>query len=172
LITTGAIFAAGLAVQATGASVPRWATVATSPLLIEFYLGAIIYFLFVARFVLPTTLAWLALILGFAVILLVGDPVGGDWIAVLYWGLPCAVILAGAVLLERAAIGVPKTLIALGASSYSVYLTHPFVVAALAKAWALLQLSERWLPCAGGCSLARFQRHPSRHLMIVWHDAS
>jgi peptidoglycan/LPS O-acetylase OafA/YrhL len=32
---------------------------------------------------------------------------------------------------------VPKIFIALGASSYSLYLTHPFVVAAFAKAWAL-----------------------------------
>jgi exopolysaccharide production protein ExoZ len=143
LIATGAIFAVGLFVKATAADLPPWATVTTSPLLIEFYLGAIIGFLFIARFALPTPLAWVALIAGFAVIPVLGDPVGGDWYRVLYWGLPSAAILAGAISLDRAAIRVPKIFIALGASSYSLYLTHPFVVAAFAKAWAFVYLTEQ-----------------------------
>jgi peptidoglycan/LPS O-acetylase OafA/YrhL len=144
LAGTGAIFAAGLFLNATGAIVPAWATVATSPLLIEFYLGTVIALLFVAGFALPAGLAWAAIIAGFATIPILGDPVGGDWHRVLIWGLPSAAILAGAVSLERRAIRVPKFLVVLGASSYSLYLTHPFVVAAVAKLWAILGLNQKF----------------------------
>jgi peptidoglycan/LPS O-acetylase OafA/YrhL len=143
LAGTGAIFAAGLFLNAMVADVPAWATVATSPLLIEFYLGTIIALVFVAGFALPIGLAWVAIVAGFAIIPILGDPVGGDWSRVLIWGLPSAAILVGAVSLERAAIRVPKILVALGASSYSVYLTHPFVVVPIAKLWAILGLTQK-----------------------------
>jgi peptidoglycan/LPS O-acetylase OafA/YrhL len=35
---------------------------------------------------------------------------------------------------------VPKVLIALGASSYSLYIFHPFVIPAFGKAWPLTHL--------------------------------
>jgi peptidoglycan/LPS O-acetylase OafA/YrhL len=112
--------------------------------LIEFYLGTVIALLFVAGFALPAGLAWVAIIAGFATIPILGDPIGGDWHRVLILGLPSAAILAGAVSLERAAVRVPKLLVALGASSYSVYLTHPFVVVAIAQLWAILGLSQKF----------------------------
>lgn len=143
LPVAGAIFVIGLLINATGATVPPWASVATSPLLIEFYLGSTIAFLFIARVLLPLPLAWLAIIAGIAAIPIAGDPVWGNSMRVVYWGLPCAAILVGAVSLERAGVRVPQILIALGASSYSTYLTHLYVVAAFAKLWALLHLTEQ-----------------------------
>ena len=57
LIVGGAIFAAGLTIYAADIEIPPWATVATNPLLLEFYLGTIIAFLFIRGYYLPPALA-------------------------------------------------------------------------------------------------------------------
>jgi exopolysaccharide production protein ExoZ len=143
LIAAGLIFVAGLLVDATGMSVPPWATVATNPLLVEFYLGSVIGFLFLAGFSVPPGVAIVAIVLGVAGILTAGQPTDGNWHRVLCWGLPCAVILATTVSLERTGVRVPKILVALGASSYSLYLVHPFVLPAFGKAWSLMHLAGK-----------------------------
>ena len=58
---------------------------------------------------------------------------------VLYWGVPSSIILLSAISLEKTGLRVPNLLIALGDSSYSLYLIHIFVVASLAKFWAYAQ---------------------------------
>jgi len=71
------------------------------------------------------------------------DPANSDWLRILSWGLPAGFMVAGAVSLERVDIRVPKILVALGASSYSLYLTHPFAVSAAAEAWSFFHLTDR-----------------------------
>jgi peptidoglycan/LPS O-acetylase OafA/YrhL len=141
LIAAGLIFVIGLLVGA-GGTVPPCATVATHPLLAEFYLGSIIAFLFLAGFSLPSNIAIVSIVLSVIVILVAGEPADQNWQRVLWWGLPCAIILASAVSLERISIRVPKILVALGASSYSLYLIHPFVLPAFGKAWSLMHLGK------------------------------
>jgi exopolysaccharide production protein ExoZ len=142
LIAAGLIFVIGLLVGASGAQLPPWATVATNPLIMEFYLGSIFAFLFLAGFSLPSGLAIVAIVLSIAGILIAGDAVSENWKRLVLWGIPCGIILAGAVSLERI-VSVPKILVALGASSYSLYLVHPFVLAAFGKAWSLMHLSAK-----------------------------
>ena len=138
LIAAGLIFFAGLLINAWGTTLPPWLTVATNPLLVEFYVGSVIAFLFVAGVSLPPRIAIVAIIFSIG-ILVIGEPSDG-WQRVFWWGVPSAVILAGAVSLERLDIRVPKVLIALGASSYSLYIFHPFVIPAFGKAWPLTHL--------------------------------
>ncbi len=58
------------------------------------------------------------------------------------WGVPAAVLALGVVQLDRInAIGRNKFALLLGDSSYSLYLTHLFVLGLLGKVWAALKLA-------------------------------
>ena len=137
----GLIFCVGLLIGAFY-NVPPWATVAVRPLIFEFYFGAVLAYLFVAGFALPAGIAILVIVLGAAATVFT-DPANDDWLRILVWGAPAGLMVAGAVSLERVDIRVPKILVALGASSYSLYLTHPFAISAAAKAWSFFHLTER-----------------------------
>jgi len=141
LAASGFIFCVGLVIG-TLYNVPPWATVAVRPLLFEFYFGAVLAFLFVAGFALPLGIAILAIGLG-ATATVFTDPANNDWLRILVWGVPAGLMVAGSVSLERVDIRVPKILLALGASSYSLYLTHPFAVSAAAEAWSFFHLTNR-----------------------------
>ncbi|MBE0583986.1 MAG: acyltransferase, partial [Desulfofustis sp.] len=137
---SGALFITGVALAALPWSPPVWATVAMDPLLFEFYLGALLAFLFLNGRVLPRHFAVAAIVLGISAIFMGGniDINANKWTRVVCWGLPCAAILFGAISLEHTKLKVPKLLSALGDSSYSLYLAHPFIVPALGKAWVML----------------------------------
>jgi peptidoglycan/LPS O-acetylase OafA/YrhL len=161
LVVSGAVFIAGVTLAALHWSPPVWASVATDPLLFEFYFGAILAFLFLKGHVLPRLFAIAAIVLGISAIFMAGNiDINADrWTRIIYWGLPCCAILFGAISLEQTELKVPKLLSALGDSSYSLYLAHPFIVPALGKAWTALDLSGRMPPAvlfliAFGCSLA------------------
>jgi len=139
LVAAGLTFGFGLLIGAL-ATVPPWATAAVRPLVIEFYLGSIIAFLFLRGFALPPTIAILAVIVGTATLALLHP--SHEWAHVSSWGVASGLIIIGAVSLEHFGIRVPKLLVALGASSYSLYLVHPFVFAAFGKAWSLMHLSS------------------------------
>jgi exopolysaccharide production protein ExoZ len=143
LIVAGFVFAVGLTTYAAKFDIPAWATVATNPLLLEFYLGTLIAFLFIQGYWLPPLLAIVGGAASIATVFLLGDPVPSDWMMrVLYWGLPAAIILSALVSLERAGLRVPRLLTALGESSYSLYLFHIFLVVAFAKMWSYTHLTE------------------------------
>jgi exopolysaccharide production protein ExoZ len=143
LIAAGAVFAVGLAIYAAGIKVPAWATVATNPLLLEFFFGTLIAFLFIQGHYLPPLLAVVGVAASISAVLLLGDPIPSEWMMrVLYWGLPAAIILLAAISLERAGLRVPRFLTALGESSYSLYLFHIFLVVAFAKMWSYAHLTE------------------------------
>jgi peptidoglycan/LPS O-acetylase OafA/YrhL len=115
-------------------SIPVFAHVAFNPLLFEFYVGAIIGALYLNGLALPRGIALLVLVLGIAGVFAarnVVDP--GGWVRVLSWGSASAAILLGAISLERANWIAPQFAVALGDSSYSLYLTHPFVLPVFGK---------------------------------------
>ena len=115
---------------------PVW-TVLFDPIVLEFIFGIAIARLMLAGFRLPPALALFALFAGFAVIVSVAPAV--ENLRVVVWGLPAALIVAGAVSLERD-LGhvVPKWLLAMGDASYSLYLSHGFFLAALGATIRLL----------------------------------
>jgi exopolysaccharide production protein ExoZ len=164
LVSGGAIFGAGLAVGLSGTAIAPWATVAVRPLVLEFYLGAVVAVLFLRGHSLPMTAATLAIILGIAGVALMTP--GNDWTRVLIWGSGCTLILAGAVSLERCGIRVPKILVALGASSYSLYLVHPFVLPTIGKAWNAAGLSN--LPATALGLIAFLIALLIAHLVYLW----
>jgi len=142
LLAGGVIFAAGLTIDAAGIEIAPWATVATNPLLLEFYLGTIIAFLFIRGYYLPPALALIGIVAGIAAIVIISYPGGSEWmLRVLCWGAPAAIILASAISLERNGLRVPRVLVSLGESSYSLYLVHIFIVTGVAIAWAYCGLT-------------------------------
>jgi exopolysaccharide production protein ExoZ len=134
------VFGVGIAIGSAFA-VPPWATVAVRPLVLEFLLGATIGLLFRRGFALPIWLAIAIMIFGSAEFIF-AQP-ASDWPRVFTWGAGSGLILIGALALERFGIRVPKLLVALGASSYSLYLTHPFVLSAFAKTWAFVGFTAK-----------------------------
>jgi len=146
MVGSGLVFAVGIALGTLEPSWPIWTTAATDPLLLEFYLGCGIASLVNGDFYLPRLQAALALALGVAIIIATRDVDFGKWTRPVCWGAPGGLILYGAVSLERAGIPVPRSLAALGNSSYSLYLSHPFLVPAFGKAWVALGLSGRVSP--------------------------
>ncbi|KRQ17380.1 hypothetical protein AOQ71_02275 [Bradyrhizobium manausense] len=119
-----------------------------NPLLLEFVLGMLVGWATVRRMLLPT---YIALPLGSVLLLVIGasNVLGPEIILyrVVFWGLPGALLLLSFVSLDRYFTGASARFpIALGEASYSLYLTHPFVVGA---SWSVLSkytlLSGLWL---------------------------
>jgi exopolysaccharide production protein ExoZ len=179
LATSGAIFAVGT-VLGTVAEPAAWMTVATNPIVVEFYFGAVVAFLFLNGVVLPRLLAHAAIVLGIAIVVITRDVDLGTWTRTICWGLPSSALLLGAVSLERRGMKVPRAMVALGDSSYSLYLVHPFIVPAIGKLWLALQLSAHASPAilfliAFGCSLAAghgsylaIEKPVTRWLLRTW----
>ncbi len=117
-----------------------WAALVSSPLSLEFIAGALVG-LYWRR--LPAALALPAMLLGalaFAgsLLWLAGTP--PQELPVLhraaYFGLPGALLVLGAVRWEQARQpGLPRLLLRIGDSSYSLYLSHVFVISALGRLW-------------------------------------
>lgn len=108
----------------------------THPLLLEFGFGVVIA-------TLPRTVArdrprtGIALIAAAVILLALSYPVAqeGPW-RWLWWGLPAALIVLGGLLLEaRLSVRVSKAVLLVGDASYSLYLTHPITIGALAIFW-------------------------------------
>ena len=147
LPVAGSVFMAGIALGEFADPLPVWLTVTTNPILLEFYLGAVIAFLYLngLRLTRPWALAVIAS--GIATILFSDNVVQhGQWQKVIFWGLPCGALLLGAVSLEHAGLRIPRLLVALGNSSYSLYLVHPFLIPALGKTWWAFHLGNTLSP--------------------------
>ena len=107
------------------------------PLLIEF-LGGIVIARWVEKGWKPgAMLGWAVLGLGAAALVFAPNPPAeGDWARLLLFGVPAFLIVAGAVGVETSAANFhagPAPLL-LGAVSYSLYLSHTFVVSIVCKA--------------------------------------
>jgi hypothetical protein len=102
----------------------------TNPLIMEF-LDRYLLFSFSLAFRWRPTWPIVAIVSSIAGILLAGNALSENWKR-LIGGIPCGIILAGAVSLERT-VSVPKILVALGASSYSLLFHSSFVPRRSAK---------------------------------------
>jgi len=121
---------------------PPW-TILFDTIVVEFIFGVVLARLVLSGWRLPEAVAAIFVVAGFALILVV--PEGPQNLRTLTWGLPALAIVAGAVSLEkRAATMLPRRLLALGDASYSIYLTHGFVVPVIGLVFAYL----RWTSLA------------------------
>ena len=119
-------------------TVPAFATVALSPLPLEFLAGCLIAMAYINGVRLPRIVSIGLILTGFAVIVYSGmlDCIASDrdpW-RVLCWGLPAAAVVSGLVSLDaQKLIHFPKASLLIGSASYSLYLSHQFVLSAVAK---------------------------------------
>lgn len=134
------ISAAGLLAQPHAVPLKFW----TSPLILEFALGALIAELRCSGARIGFGSATVTVGLGLAVIAFAQVP-AGDFERLLAWGFASAVIV-GALTLSRASGLLPAfaPLVALGDASYALYLTHPFAMRAMKTAWVSCDLTP-WL---------------------------
>lgn len=152
VVTVGLILAAvvvlGAMTQPSAAAPFFW----TRPIVLEFALGMGIALLLRRGVTVSSGVRGLLLAGGLAI--LVSDPMRSayqsiDWTTpndgwrVLGWGMPAAFIVAAAVLGPQ---GRPSWLtqagVALGDASYALYLSHPFVIFGVRKAWLMAGLKE------------------------------
>jgi peptidoglycan/LPS O-acetylase OafA/YrhL len=100
---------------------------------------------------------WLLVVAG--AIFLLAVPSGGAWRFVC-WGLPAAAIVAGALVLEAPWHGrVPRVALRLGASSYAIYLVHPFLVPALVVGLGGAPIAVVVAASLAGCAIAGWLVH-------------
>jgi len=133
-----ALVLAGMATQPSSDILATW----TQPIILEFGLGLIIGNALLDGRCLPS---WLALLMMAAALAwLLADPFAlttlrqtpNDWRRLCGWGLPMAAILAAAVLGPRELPAWSRPAAALlGDASYSLYLTHPFILVAIETVW-------------------------------------
>jgi exopolysaccharide production protein ExoZ len=107
---------------------PAW-TILFDTIVMEFVFGVMLAKWTVRGFRLPPAIAGVFILFGFGLILIV--PMISENARVLTWGIPAFVIVAGAVSLEPfVAPALPRWLLTLGDASYSIYLSHGFVLPA------------------------------------------
>jgi peptidoglycan/LPS O-acetylase OafA/YrhL len=122
---------------------PAW-TILFNTIVIEFVFGVVLAKLILRGWLLPPAIAACLVVTGFALILSV--PEGSESLRTLTWGVPALAIVAGAVSLEAyVASALPRWLLALGDASYSIYLTHGFVVPLVGFAF----ISFHWTGLSG-----------------------
>jgi exopolysaccharide production protein ExoZ len=111
-------------------------TTLLSPLLLEFLLGLLLARLFQGGRCVPISLCWGALAAG-VLLLLLGSPGAADDLArTIQYGVPAALIVFGLVGLEIAGrLRLPVLVLLLGDASYSIYLSHTFMISVLGKIW-------------------------------------
>lgn len=121
----------------------------TSPLTYEFIAGAMLG-LYWRR--IPSGLALPLIVAGFATAVVAGmalPETGPATITVgtrvAWFGSAAVLLLAGSVTLEaQGRSRLPAWLIRLGDSSYSLYLTHIFVISVMGRAWAMASPAPTW----------------------------
>ncbi|HEY3656380.1 MAG TPA: acyltransferase [Steroidobacteraceae bacterium] len=139
---------------------PTW-TLIFDTIVLEFLFGVALANAFSTGWKLSPQIAAGAVVGGFATLLLFGHP--DTNLRFIVWGLPALAIVAGAVSLEREiAPSIPKTLLRLGDASYSLYLSHGFVLPMIGIAiglvgWSgVVAQSIIMVVCLAACSLIAF----------------
>ena len=118
---------------------PDWPAVTTlaSPFVLEFVFGVVIGRAFLANRLQGALSAWalpigVAGLVGLAVL-----PVDGPWERVAFWGIAASAALSGGVVCERwLGRWLPDLFVKIGEASYSLYLTHGFVLPVIGVALA------------------------------------
>ena len=121
---------------------PAW-TILFDTIVVEFVFGVALAKWTLQGFRLPPAIAGILVLVGFASILIA--PMVSENTRVLTWGIPAFAIVAGAVSLESfVAPGLPRWLLTLGDASYSIYLSHGFVLPALGLLFSRLAWPGLW----------------------------
>jgi exopolysaccharide production protein ExoZ len=152
MVATGSLFRSSL--------LPTWALLA-DPIVLEFLFGIVVGKLVLSGYRLTSRSAAVALFASFACLLVI-EP-WTDQFRFLAWGLPAAMIVFSAISLERE-YGhlIPKFVLKLGNASYSLYLSHGFVVAfvsaaagAMGMTGSMAQFGSTIVAVLGSCIAAR-----------------
>ena len=111
-------------------------TTLLSPLLIEFLGGiGIAWFVTTGRR-LPVGWSWTCVILGVALLACAEPAADAEWGRLLEFGIPAFFVVGGMVGAETSgALRFTRLPLWLGDASYSIYLSHTFVISALGKVW-------------------------------------
>jgi exopolysaccharide production protein ExoZ len=153
----------------------------TQPIVLEFVFGMSIALLKRNGYALPTILRYALIAIGAAVFFhdfldSVAQPriwlTANDFLRVAGWGIPAAMILAGAVLKERERLGdnvFVRTGKLLGDASYALYLCHPIVMSAFAVGWFALGLNNR-LPAYLGAGMSIVLAIIASLLVYLWFE--
>ena len=122
-----ALFLGSIGLGALLPGLPPPTKVMTSPLLLEFLMGCVAGVLYLKRDSIPYPgLLILIGVLGLISTTMIDTSTALRWVK---WGFPSFLIVLGAVFWEkRESIKIPKILVTLGDSSYSLYLTHLFSI--------------------------------------------
>lgn len=164
----------------TGETFPVMLHVVTSPLLLEFLIGCFIGSWYIRQVDTPKSMGVVFFLVGMALLLLSGifDVIQAP--RIIKWGIPAALIVCGALLMERHRIArFPSLLVRLGDSSYSLYLSHIFAISAIGKLWMMLFGSMYALfivvatagsVLVGHLSYVVFERPVTRHLNNAYKD--
>lgn len=115
----------------------------TNTLLIEFLFGCFIGVLYKTRTELNLFTCYLFIVIGIAWLkssIFYGTPDYLDENRFITWGIGAAFLVTGFTFMEKKYEVKSGLLYALGESSYSIYLTHIFVLPALAKIWVAINL--------------------------------
>ena len=118
---------------------PDWPAVTTlaSPFVLEFVFGLVIGRAFVARRLQEASPAWAVPMAAAGLVGLAVVPVDGPWERVAFWGLAASAALCGSVACERwLGRQLPDLFVRIGEASYSMYLTHGFVLPVIGVAAA------------------------------------
>jgi exopolysaccharide production protein ExoZ len=135
----GLIAAAALARTETW---PAW-TILFDTIVVEFVFGVALAKWTLRGFRLPPALAGILVLAGFGLILTL--PMVSENTRVLTWGIPAFAMVAGAVSLEPlVAAALPRWLLILGDASYSIYLSHGFVLPVLGLAFSGIVSPGPW----------------------------
>jgi peptidoglycan/LPS O-acetylase OafA/YrhL len=141
VVVPGLGLVAALALARTDAW-PPW-TILFDTIVIEFVFGVALGKLTLKGYCLPPAIAAGFVLAGFAAILTL--PLGPENLRTLTWGLPAFAVVAGAVSLEPiVAHALPRWSLALGDASYSIYLSHGFVLPALMLLMSRAVSSSLW----------------------------
>lgn len=134
MIVVAPVMLCGLAVWLSGVEVPAFATVFASPLPLEFLTGCLLSRLYLARKFLPSWVSVPGIVLAVLMIGLVtylGTDEGDN--RVIFFGIPAVILFYSVVsLAETNQLSFPKWMLEIGDSSYSLYLSHRFVLTAFA----------------------------------------
>lgn len=118
---------------------PDWPAVTTlaSPFVLEFVFGLIIGRAFVAQRLREASPAWAVPMAVAGLVGLAFVPVDGAWERVAFWGIAASATLCGSVACERwLGRRLPDLFVRIGEASYSMYLTHGFVLPVIGIALA------------------------------------
>jgi exopolysaccharide production protein ExoZ len=109
-----------------------------SPLLVEFLFGVLVAHAVERDWRPLVALRWVCLTLGALALVLLPNPArDDDWARLLLFGVPALLVVAGALGFEIASqnFRIGRWPLLVGASSYSLYLSHSFVLSVVGKVW-------------------------------------